>query len=864
MTMNSEVFRAILAMDSYNRGYGANVNIQASLQIGLANIIQLESLGITESDIAGWQSVGFYASAYSWNGETVISYRGTNPDFGDSAIEFVISPAVRDIWNGWGVGAGFAGGSQAGLALSFYRAVAGVDSAYYRIEDQPNVTLTGHSLGGGLAGFVGALSGQVSWGYDHMPFGIAAYAQAIADSATAAAATLGLEWEDVAAGLGGPSTALISGITSLQEFLDEYVAQFALRDPAIGMNAYSIEGEVLAGIRDGTLTALLTGVTGGLLGLIGGPLGVGAGLLLAAIGFGTALTTAEIENGIGDFYYPAFATGEGYRENLTAVERHSMPLLVMSIYGREQWAGEGRNRSQVDWDTGFEYVAPSLFSREIAFNGLNLRGGRNGTGAADPASQMATMIAYSAINEGTRVFGDTAIRALSDDAANLGRALNGVAPEALRSGANGVGAVVTEYAGLLAVQETESANYAAALDGVLTYRNATAARSATLMIDLREATWDYERNHTLVSKDNMIEGFFEADIANGRQLLNHIERFFLRENGTQILPAIDRVSIALSGSQPPARLAGDGVLLTVLSDQGNVTTQTARTDFVIGGQGNDEINGIGGHDILIGGGGLDMLNGGAGNDFLYGGTGADLLYGGQGRDELWSGPATDGASDENDILYGDEGNDRLIFSGGYGVAIGGLGNDVIDVRRASGFVTVQYYSGDGTDRLLRETDPSALTFDDPGFGRFTSDVVVNFNDFSLDDVRIVWSVTIVSERSDPFRDGWVERICSGTMRVYDLNGQELMNLGTVTGIVGGPAGAGLGGYFCSLDNPQLTFVDGIFEASEGANVDFQIMVAAPDTPPADSFLTSASDAAPLGAFVPAQQTIPLADFLFIQ
>jgi hypothetical protein len=91
-TLNTDVFQAILAMDSYNRGYGANVKIAEVAQsngtvgpprtIGTADIFTFP-----ESVTADWQAAGFYASAYEWNGSNVISYRGTNPDFGLTSIE---------------------------------------------------------------------------------------------------------------------------------------------------------------------------------------------------------------------------------------------------------------------------------------------------------------------------------------------------------------------------------------------------------------------------------------------------------------------------------------------------------------------------------------------------------------------------------------------------------------------------------------------------------------------------------------------------------------------------------------------------------------------------------------------------------
>lgn len=54
---------------------------------------------------------------------------------------------LDDISNGWPTGSGWADAPQAMLALKFYNAV---DAA-----TNTNIELTGHSLGGGFAGYVG-------------------------------------------------------------------------------------------------------------------------------------------------------------------------------------------------------------------------------------------------------------------------------------------------------------------------------------------------------------------------------------------------------------------------------------------------------------------------------------------------------------------------------------------------------------------------------------------------------------------------------------------------------------------------------------------------------------------------------------
>ena len=61
-------------MDSYNRGYNAGINLTGT-QIGNGTIvIDSSNVSLNLND----QAIGFYAIAYSYNGETVISYRGTD------------------------------------------------------------------------------------------------------------------------------------------------------------------------------------------------------------------------------------------------------------------------------------------------------------------------------------------------------------------------------------------------------------------------------------------------------------------------------------------------------------------------------------------------------------------------------------------------------------------------------------------------------------------------------------------------------------------------------------------------------------------------------------------------------------------
>jgi len=155
MTISPELFMAILSMDSYNRGYDAGISgLSESGGLGNATITTTLS-DVSETFEADAAAAGFYAVAYQWNGETVISYRGT-----DNLIDWTnLNPwsdtPGGDLWNSYLTGLGFTANNQAHLAADFYQAVTGTATSDPRLAD---VTVTGHSLGGGLAGFVAAMT----------------------------------------------------------------------------------------------------------------------------------------------------------------------------------------------------------------------------------------------------------------------------------------------------------------------------------------------------------------------------------------------------------------------------------------------------------------------------------------------------------------------------------------------------------------------------------------------------------------------------------------------------------------------------------------------------------------------------------
>jgi hypothetical protein len=162
-----DLFLAILAMDSYNRGYDAGIKMPAGTLLGSATIIKDSSI-LRENGERSDIPTGFYAIAYELaSGERIIAFRGTdklpaNPFGSGSGSDFGAY--------GLGIGQPFAeaGGltAQARLTIEFYRAVAGEGVNPFAA----NITTTGHSLGGGLAGFAAMLYGKQSTIFANMAF----------------------------------------------------------------------------------------------------------------------------------------------------------------------------------------------------------------------------------------------------------------------------------------------------------------------------------------------------------------------------------------------------------------------------------------------------------------------------------------------------------------------------------------------------------------------------------------------------------------------------------------------------------------------------------------------------------------------
>ena len=90
MANSSDLFLAILALDSYNRGYDSGIIVPGSVQneIGGAHV-----LTFPQSVSSDWVSAGFYAVAYEWGG--AVSRMRTRLHWMDDVLECLRSAGER-------------------------------------------------------------------------------------------------------------------------------------------------------------------------------------------------------------------------------------------------------------------------------------------------------------------------------------------------------------------------------------------------------------------------------------------------------------------------------------------------------------------------------------------------------------------------------------------------------------------------------------------------------------------------------------------------------------------------------------------------------------------------------------------------
>ncbi|MEP1521683.1 calcium-binding protein [Ascidiaceihabitans sp.] len=156
--------------------------------------------------------------------------------------------------------------------------------------------------------------------------------------------------------------------------------------------------------------------------------------------------------------------------------------------------------------------------------------------------------------------------------------------------------------------------------------------------------------------------------------------------------------------------------ISIIGGAGNDTLEGGKfEDFLMGNADHDRLVGRGGDDTMLGGTGNDTMNGNVGDDEMFGGSGNDRMRGGAGEDSLFgnSGDDTiDGGRNHdtvdggggNDLLAGDHGNDVMFGQSGNDTMAGGEGRDTLNGGAGDDVLT-----GDaGRDRLVGNSGDDTL------------------------------------------------------------------------------------------------------------------------------------------------------------
>jgi hypothetical protein len=521
----NELFTAVLAMDSYNQGPQAAVPNVGS-QIGDA------TLGTISSDPAA----GFFATSYQWNGQIVVSYRGT-----------VLSgyTGLADILFGWTAGAGILT-PQVADAISFYDTATG---SPITSGTQANVVLTGHSLGGGLAGLVGALTGDTAQIYDSMPFGAAATLYFLDYNAAALTANA------------------VTGVANfLAQLLDGGSAPFGsvpyLPLPnASNVTLHSVSGEILQGVRG--LSPAAPFLAGYVNLLPAAQVGVAAA---GAVALQYQASTTPALNA-----YPPSSSGLGTINQ--AVQLHSIALYILLDY------------AQQTQHTAWQTVGANLFNAYFNDSYGQALGLSN-------SAQMLSEIAYTVIASGTPPFGNTGVVALFHDGDALGNFYTlDVSPTLMADNVmNDLAGWAVEYAGLLATnQDTNDAHD----EGVFNFNTAADALKA----DLSDSTWNSATitPQTIVGESDLITSLFSVvqnaptmadDIVLGADDAGGGTEDLSDDIGTDLVFAGDGSITFITGTGTTDIVAGSGTVVAQVQQQGK------RLVFV-GGSGSGTVDASG-------------------------------------------------------------------------------------------------------------------------------------------------------------------------------------------------------------------------------------------------------------------------------
>ncbi|MBK7361852.1 MAG: type I secretion C-terminal target domain-containing protein [Micavibrio sp.] len=286
--------------------------------------------------------------------------------------------------------------------------------------------------------------------------------------------------------------------------------------------------------------------------------------------------------------------------------QHSMASLVIRKFADLEVNGQS-------WRDSAKYFWPVLyqdsFAQSIGMSGVEGTLKQQGK----YSDILRQVIAYSAIDEGERPFGDTAIRAMYDDANDFGRVIQKAGlSQLLLAHIDDITKSYVHFAGLLALNDIEKKDQPHVLTGILSYPGTT---NATLSVNFSENLWQGVNKGEMPVMSTRAEflGELYNEIGN-----SSIRNATLKMWGNDTVNVIDRVVFAMTETGGASKIE-------------TLATNNEGTLFV-GGAGADTVTGSDNHELFYTGKGDDVVNAGSGDDIILGSAGNDIIDGYVGND----------------------------------------------------------------------------------------------------------------------------------------------------------------------------------------------------------------------------------------
>lgn len=562
MTISSKLMNAILSMDSYNRGYGASLEVGGdaiNTYIGKYKVVGNSGLAFDDED----QDVGFYAIAYenTVTNEITISYRGT-----DQNISWPWETIGSDLWNGYGVGGGFPTGAwwtgQAELAFLFYQDVADAQASTTGVDPRTaDISVTGHSLGGGLAGLVGAVYGKQGDLFDNMAFELAA---------------------ELSYDYSTPGGAYNSDVNQTV-----YRGETAWAVDADSLRTTYMEGEFL------TVDRLLQDTPQD-------------GLTLGDdVDLPGALDAMNLHS-MSSLVIRMFASEQEYGLNWDTSAKYFWPVLYDDSFAEDLDIAEGLSGTDVTAG-GYASVLRTMLAYSVIDEGL----------APDPEEELTQQEREAAV----RPFGDTGVRSLYNDANDFGTALGTLgSPEIIEYVGEEISKAFVEYAGYLAKEKVLQSGNGGQNEAFM--QGALFLQSGTLVTDFSDSKWNVSSSGVpeIVSRDLLAEEVFIYGISAGytvslidvsayQQIIGAGMQYVW---GTQSYDVIEKIVIPYEVTNhtvaSQVSSSGNATLLYAADALVNTITGSSGDDLILAGSYNQTIAGSEGSDVVYGGLGLDTID----------------------------------------------------------------------------------------------------------------------------------------------------------------------------------------------------------------------------------------------------------------